>query len=202
MVEWTCRGEEGGRREWEGLVGSLLMVLEIARIVQSGFRSVCCSYKLTQVLIGVDLPPHDFPYNHNFSWLGCSDPPPHRLPHPHRQRPSWHRPAAGAMAKKPLPSSSDGCRHAVLRTYALMTRLAQGLTNQHATSLHVDKRSNRHIYKMTAVKQEEADTTSDISGGQITHDEPLCQKHNKPFEYIHRPRKASQSESSKARKSI
>ncbi|VAI05482.1 unnamed protein product [Triticum turgidum subsp. durum] len=147
MVEWTCRGEEGGRREWEGLVGSLLMVLEIARIVQSGFRSVCCSYKLTQVLIGVDLPPHDFPYNHDFSWLGCSDPPPHRLPHPHRQRPSWHRPAAGAMAKKPLPSSSDGCRHAVLRTYALMTRLAQGLTNQHATSLLVDKRSNRHIYK-------------------------------------------------------
>uniref|UniRef100_A0A453GFH7 Uncharacterized protein n=1 Tax=Aegilops tauschii subsp. strangulata TaxID=200361 RepID=A0A453GFH7_AEGTS len=40
-------------------------------------------------------------------------------------------------------------------------------------------------FQMTAVKQE-VDTTSDTS--PITHDEPLCQKHNKPYEYIHRPR--------------
>ena len=43
---------------------------------------------------------------------------------------------------------------------------------------------------MASVKQEEANTTSDISGSQITHDE-LCRKHNKPFEYIHRPREVS-----------
>ncbi|XP_044421320.1 uncharacterized protein [Triticum aestivum] len=35
-------------------VGSLLVVLEISRIVQSGFRSVCCSYKLTQFGRGLD----------------------------------------------------------------------------------------------------------------------------------------------------
>ncbi|XBI83733.1 hypothetical protein VPH35_092203 [Triticum aestivum] len=43
--------------------------------------------------------------------------------------------------------------------------------------------------RMAAVKQEEVDTTNDTSGGQITHDEPLCRKHNKRYEYIHRPRK-------------
>ena len=53
---------------------------------------------------------------------------------------------------------------------------------------------------MTAVKQEEADTTSDISGRQITHAEPLCRKHNKPFEYIHRPRKAGSIQKFKGKK--
>ncbi|XP_044371839.1 uncharacterized protein [Triticum aestivum] len=56
------------------------------------------------------------------------------------------------------------------------------------------------LAKMTAVKQEEADTTSDISGSQITHAEPLCRKHNKPFEYIHRPRKAGSIQKFKGKK--
>ncbi|XP_037410855.1 uncharacterized protein LOC119274285 [Triticum dicoccoides] len=95
------------------------------------------------------------------------------------------------MAKKPLRSSAAVRRHGVLPTYSLAARLAQGLTNGQATSSLLHTRSNRQIYKMAAVKQEEVDTAKDTSGGQITHDEPLCRKHNKRYEYIHRPRKAS-----------
>uniref|UniRef100_A0A453BTH5 Uncharacterized protein n=1 Tax=Aegilops tauschii subsp. strangulata TaxID=200361 RepID=A0A453BTH5_AEGTS len=61
-------------------------------------------------------------------------------------------------------------------------------------------RSNCQIYKMAAVKQEEVDTANDTSGGQITHDEPLCRKHNKRHEYIHRPRKASLIQKFKGKK--
>nr|XP_040244111.1 uncharacterized protein LOC109746786 [Aegilops tauschii subsp. strangulata] len=50
------------------------------------------------------------------------------------------------------------------------------------------------------VKQEEVDTANDTSGGQITHDEPLCRKHNKRYEYIHRPRKASSIQKFKGKK--
>ncbi|VAH12653.1 unnamed protein product [Triticum turgidum subsp. durum] len=53
---------------------------------------------------------------------------------------------------------------------------------------------------MAAVKQEEVDTANDTSGGQITHDEPLCRKHNKRYEYIHRPRKASSIQKFKGKK--
>ncbi|EMS53221.1 hypothetical protein TRIUR3_21810 [Triticum urartu] len=55
------------------------------------------------------------------------------------------------MAKKPLPNSSAGRRHDVLPTYSLAARLAQGLTNEQATSSLVDKRSNRHIYKVPSL---------------------------------------------------
>uniref|UniRef100_M8BNL1 Uncharacterized protein n=1 Tax=Aegilops tauschii TaxID=37682 RepID=M8BNL1_AEGTA len=54
--------------------------------------------------------------------------------------------------------------------------------------------------RMAAVKQEEVDTANDTSGGQITHDEPLCRKHNKRHEYIHRPRKASLIQKFKGKK--
>ncbi|XBI23376.1 hypothetical protein VPH35_048641 [Triticum aestivum] len=54
--------------------------------------------------------------------------------------------------------------------------------------------------RMAAVKQEEVDTAKDTSGGQITHDEPLCRKHNKRYEYIHRPRKASSIQKFKGKK--
>ncbi|KAF6988068.1 hypothetical protein CFC21_005652 [Triticum aestivum] len=54
--------------------------------------------------------------------------------------------------------------------------------------------------RMAAVKQEEVDTTNDTSGGQITHDEPLCRKHNKRYEYIHRPCKASSIQNFKGKK--
>ncbi|XP_037453621.1 uncharacterized protein LOC119324003 [Triticum dicoccoides] len=128
------------------------------------------------------------------------DPLPDHLPHPHRQRPTWHRPAAGAMTKKPLRRSAAVRHHGVLPTYSLAARLDQGLTNEQATSSLLHTRSNRQIYKMAAVKQEEVDTTNDTSGGQITHDEPLRRKHNKRYEYIHRPRKASSIQKFKGKK--
>ncbi|KAM3385798.1 hypothetical protein ACQJBY_009490 [Aegilops geniculata] len=53
--------------------------------------------------------------------------------------------------------------------------------------------------QMASVKQEEENTTSDISGSQITHDD-LCRKHNKPFEYIHRPHEASSTRKFKGKK--
>nr|XP_040254918.1 uncharacterized protein LOC109745036 [Aegilops tauschii subsp. strangulata] len=104
------------------------------------------------------------------------------------------------MAKKPLRSSAAVRRHGVLPTYSLTARLPQGLTNEQATSSLLHTRSNCQIYKMAAVKQEEVDTANDTSGGQITHDEPLCRKHNKRHEYIHRPRKASLIQKFKGKK--
>ncbi|XBJ20436.1 hypothetical protein VPH35_011268 [Triticum aestivum] len=62
---------------------------------------------------------------------------------------------------------------------------------------------------MTVVKQEEVHTSSDTSGGQITHGNPekhthdclyIAKNHNKPYEYIHRPCKASSIQKFKGRK--
>uniref|UniRef100_A0A8R7US83 Uncharacterized protein n=1 Tax=Triticum urartu TaxID=4572 RepID=A0A8R7US83_TRIUA len=53
---------------------------------------------------------------------------------------------------------------------------------------------------MAAVKHEEVDTANDTSGCQITHDEPLCRKHNKRYKYIYRPCKASSIQKFKGKK--
>ena len=52
------------------------------------------------------------------------------------------------MAKKPLRSSAAVRRHGVLPTYSLAARLAQGLTNEQATSSLLHTRSNRQIYEV------------------------------------------------------
>ncbi|XP_037435385.1 uncharacterized protein LOC119302452 [Triticum dicoccoides] len=104
------------------------------------------------------------------------------------------------MAKKPLPGNSAGRRYSAPPTYSLAARLAQGLPNEQAASSLVDSRSNCQIYKMTAIKQEEVHRAIDTSGGQITHDEPRCRKHNKPYEHIHCSRKASSTQKFKGKK--
>ncbi|KAM3239808.1 hypothetical protein ACQJBY_053475 [Aegilops geniculata] len=53
---------------------------------------------------------------------------------------------------------------------------------------------------MAAVKHEEVDTANDTSGCQITHEEPLCRKHNKRYKYIYRPCKASSIQKFKGKK--